>query len=168
MGTRHRGTEAEIASLDAYIKLMRAAESVTARLSARLPSDLTLSQFGVLETLLHCGPLCQGQLAAKLLKSGGNLTLVVDNLEKAGHVVRTRDPHDRRFVTVSLSPSGRALIAGLFPTIAQAITEEFSVLDPCEQQQLGSLCKRIGRPGLARAELGDRASASQTLPVEAE
>jgi MarR family transcriptional regulator, 2-MHQ and catechol-resistance regulon repressor len=147
MGTRHRGTSAEVVALDAYIKLMRAAESVTARLSARLPGDLTVSQFGVLETLLHCGPLCQGQLAAKLLKSGGNLTLVVDNLEKAGWVVRTRDPSDRRFVTVSLSPAGRSLIVALFPTIAQAITDEFSVLDAAEQVQLGALCKRVGKSG---------------------
>ena len=73
MGTHYQGTKAETDALNAYIKLMRAAESVTARSHSVLPKDITLSQFGVLEALLHRGPLCQTELAGKLLKSGGNL-----------------------------------------------------------------------------------------------
>ena len=68
-------------ALGAYGKLMRAAESVTACLDAGLRrAGLTTSQFAVLETLHHLGPLCQGELAEKILKSSGNLTTVVDNL----------------------------------------------------------------------------------------
>ena len=44
---------------------------------------MTVSQFGVLEALHHLGPLRQGEISAKLLRSGGNITLVVDNLEGA-------------------------------------------------------------------------------------
>jgi MarR family 2-MHQ and catechol resistance regulon transcriptional repressor len=74
MGTHYQGTQAETDALNAYIKLMRAAESVTARAHNVLPKEITLSQFGVLEALLHRGPLCQGELASKLLRSGGNVT----------------------------------------------------------------------------------------------
>ena len=144
MGTRYQGTKPEIDALNAYIKLMRASESVTARSHALLPKDLTLSQFGVLEVLLHCGPLCQSELAGKLLKSGGNLTLIVDNLEKAGHVVRQRDQEDRRFITVSLTESGRAYIADLFPKVAASITRELGSLSAAEQFTLGWLCKKAG------------------------
>ena len=100
MGTRHRGAIEEINALNAFIKLQRSAESVSVRIHAVLPEGLTITQFGVLEAIYHIGPLCQSELAEKLLKSGGNLTLVVDNLEKAGYVRRERDSADRRFVVV--------------------------------------------------------------------
>ena len=96
MGTHHQGSKSEILALDAYIKLMRAADSITARAHLVLPDGVTLTQFAALEALYHLGPLFQSELAAKLLKSGGNLTLVVDNLERDGFVSRTRDAADRR------------------------------------------------------------------------
>jgi MarR family 2-MHQ and catechol resistance regulon transcriptional repressor len=144
MGTHYRGPKAEVDALNAYIKLMRAAESVTVRAHSVLPKDVTLAQFGALETLLHCGPLNQSDLASKLLKSGGNITLIVDNLEKSGYVVRQRDQDDRRFVTVSLTESGRAFISELFPKVAASITREMSALSSAEQFTLGWLCKKAG------------------------
>ncbi|HEY0945458.1 MAG TPA: MarR family winged helix-turn-helix transcriptional regulator [Opitutaceae bacterium] len=158
MGTHYDGTAAEVAALDAFIKLMRAAESVASRTHAALPKTLTVAQFGVLEALLHRGPLCQSALAAKLLKSAGNLTLVVDNLERDGHVRRERAPHDRRYVTVHLTPKGRELIEQVFPHVAAAITRELSVLSPGEQATLAELCKKLGlaapEPGTLSATAG--------------
>ena len=142
--TAHRPS-AEAAALDTFVKLVRASESVTVRSHAGLPKGLTLAQFGVLEALLHRGPLCASELAAKLLKSPGNLTLVLDNLERDGHVRRERDPEDRRFVTVQLTAKGRRFITDLFPTIAAGITREFSILSSAEQAMLGELCKKLGR-----------------------
>jgi len=136
---------AETHALDAYIKLMRASESVTARSHAALPKGLTLAQFGVLEALYHRGPLCASELAAKLLKSPGNLTLVLDNLERDGRVRRERDPQDRRFVTIHLTASGRQFISTLFPAIAAGIAREFTVLSSAEQAMLAELCKKLGR-----------------------
>ena len=69
---------------------------------------LTHGQFGTMEALFHLGPLCQRELGEKLLRSGGNLTMVIDNLEKKGWVRRERQPDDRRKVLVSLTPKGRA------------------------------------------------------------
>ena len=63
MPTHYRGSAQERAALDAYIKLMRAADSVTARLDPLMrAADLTVGQFGALEALLHLGPLCQRDL----------------------------------------------------------------------------------------------------------
>lgn len=145
MGTRHRGTIEEINALNAFIKLQRAAESVSSRVHSVLPDDLTITQFGVLEALHHIGPLCQSELAEKLLKSGGNLTLVVDNLEKAGYVQRERDPADRRFVVVKLTPKGQAFITALFPKVVANVTREMATLSSTELFDLGRLCKKIGR-----------------------
>jgi MarR family 2-MHQ and catechol resistance regulon transcriptional repressor len=146
MGTRHRGTTEEINALNAFIKLQRAGESVSARVHAVLPSGLTVTQFGVLEALHHIGPLCQSELAEKLLKSGGNLTLVVDNLEKAGYVGRERDPADRRFVVVKLTDKGQAFISAIFPKVLANVTREMAALSSTELSDLGRLCKKIGLP----------------------
>ena len=53
---------AEAAALDTFVKLVRASESVTVRSHTGLPKSLTLAQFGVLEALLHRGPLCASEL----------------------------------------------------------------------------------------------------------
>ncbi len=84
MATHYRGTTAEIRALNAYIKLVRASESVVGHIGQilRAGGRLTLSQFGVLEALWHLGPLCQRNPGLKILKSSGNMTMVVDNLEK--------------------------------------------------------------------------------------
>lgn len=147
MGTHYKGSKAETDALNAYIKLMRAAETITVRAHSVLPKNLTISQFGALEALLHRGPMCQSELAAKLLKSGGNITLVVDNLVKAGWVTRQRDEADRRFITVSLTDEGRTYITELFPKVVANITKEFGALSPAEQFTLGWLCKKLGTAG---------------------
>jgi MarR family 2-MHQ and catechol resistance regulon transcriptional repressor len=147
MGTRHRGTSEEINALNAFIKLQRASESIAARVHAVLPEGLTVTQFGVLEALHHIGPLCQSELAEKLLRSGGNLTLVVDNLEKAGYVLRERDPADRRFVVVKLTDKGQAFIAALFPKVVANVVREMASLSSTELSDFGRLCKKIGLRG---------------------
>ena len=146
MPTHYHGTPEEVRALDTWIKFTRAVDSFGARLAGRgTCSEVTVSQFGVLEALHHLGPLRQGEIGAKLLRSGGNITLVVDNLEARGLVQRTREAHDRRVVTVSLTEAGEALIAGLFPQHVRAIVEEMSVLTADEQETLGRLCRKLGR-----------------------
>jgi MarR family transcriptional regulator, 2-MHQ and catechol-resistance regulon repressor len=145
MPTHHPGTEQEKRALNAFITLMRAADSVMARLSEGLSAhDLTASQFGLLETLMHLGPLCQKDLARKLLVSGGNVTMVVDNLERRGLVTRERNTADRRLVTVALTAAGRKLIAAVFPRHMAAIVAQFEILTSTEQETLRRLCRTLG------------------------
>jgi MarR family 2-MHQ and catechol resistance regulon transcriptional repressor len=145
MGTHYQGTRHVVQALDTYIKLLRAAESVVARAHRRTNCGLTVSQFGVLESLLHLGPLHQREIGTKLLKSGGNVTMVIDNLEKRGLVERRRDRKDRRFVTVHLTTAGRKTIAEIFPRHIESILEEMKPLSQAEQQTLAGLCRRLGR-----------------------
>lgn len=145
MGSRYRGTAGEVRALNAFVTLQRAAESVEAATQAEIVrTKLTQSQFGVLEALLHLGPLCAKDLAKKLLRSKGNLTLVIENLEKAGLVVRTAREDDRRWLTVALTPKGRRLIAGMFPRHAQVITRSMKCLTDQEQEELRRLCRKLG------------------------
>ncbi len=145
MGTKHRGTAAETRALDTYIKLRRAVNAVNQRESEPMrDAGLTESQFGVLEALLHLGPLCQRELAAKVLKSAGNMTTVVDNLQRRGLVKRKREAEDRRVVTVHLTDRGEALIRDAFPGVVTALVGVFSVLTADEQKHLAALCRRLG------------------------
>jgi MarR family 2-MHQ and catechol resistance regulon transcriptional repressor len=149
MPTRHRGQSEEILALDTYIKLMRAAGSVTARMNRELDRvHLTESQFGVLEVLFHVGALHQCEIAAKLLKSGGNITLVLDNLQKRGFISRQPDPNDRRSTVVDLTDEGRQFIREIFPVHAASITKLLSALTPEQQADLGTLCRTLGRAAL--------------------
>jgi MarR family 2-MHQ and catechol resistance regulon transcriptional repressor len=145
MGTKYHGTDREKRALDAYIKLRRAANTLSALESASLrEAGLTEGQFGVLEALFHLGPQRQTDLANKLLCSAGNLTTVVDNLERDGLVERRRDGSDRRVVTVHLNPEGRDLIENLFPRHVAAIVNWFAVLEPDEQRRLSDVFRRLG------------------------
>jgi MarR family 2-MHQ and catechol resistance regulon transcriptional repressor len=145
MPTHYRGREEDVEALDAYVKLMRASDSVTARLDGPMAAArLTISQFGVMESLFHLGPLCQRDLGRKLLRSEGNITVVVRNLARRGLVRRTRQRGDRRFVDVSLTAAGRRLIRAVFPDHVAGVVREMSALTRDEQRELGRLCRLLG------------------------
>ena len=132
--------------LSAYVKLMRAASCVTSKMHKHLFEwKLTMSQFGVLEALLHLGSMPQQDLGRKILKSSGNITMVIDNLEKRGLVSRETDPRDRRRTCIHLTSEGDAIIREIFPKHAAISEHVFSVLNDTECQQLGSLLKKLGR-----------------------
>lgn len=145
MPTHYEGSPKVVMALDTYIKLTRAADSFNARMMGRgALEDLTISQFGVLEVLYHLGPMCQGTISQKLLKSTGNMTLVIDNLEKHGLVQRVRSSEDRRMIMIELTAAGREKIERVFPEHARQISEEMGVLTAEEQVELGRLCRKLG------------------------
>jgi MarR family 2-MHQ and catechol resistance regulon transcriptional repressor len=146
MATHHEGSEQERRALDVFIKLMRAADAVGERTgAAAVTAGLTPSQFGVLETLYHLGPLMLSQLAEKHLKSRNNFTVVVDNLEKQGLVTRVRCKVDRRVVHVHLTEAGRARIEVVYPRFVEAVVADMAVLSEAEQEQLADMLRRLGR-----------------------
>ncbi len=145
MGTHFQGSKKEKRTLNAFIKLMRATESINNRLNRHLAdADLTASQFGVMEALWHLGPLNQKSLGEKLLKSGGNITLVIDNLEKCNFVQRHQDPSDRRAMLIHLTEKGKKFIESFFPKHLEQIKEEFAVLTEKEKEELARICKKLG------------------------
>ena len=146
MGTNYKGSKEEIRALDTYIKLVRATESLGSRIYRSPHLDgLTYSQFGVLEALLHLGPLCQRELGSKILKSSGNITMVIDNLEKRDLVVRQRDQKDRRYVTIHLTSEGKQLIEKVLPAHVACITQELNRLSPHELEQMAGLLRKLGK-----------------------
>jgi MarR family transcriptional regulator, 2-MHQ and catechol-resistance regulon repressor len=145
VGTHYNGSEEEKLALDCYIKLFRAAESVSQSINAHLRQhDLTISQFGTLEALYHLGPMQSGELGQKILKSSGNMTMVIDHLAKRGLVTRQRREDDRRCVEVHITEKGRALIEAILPAHITGVVQSLSALSIAEQTQLAALCRTLG------------------------
>jgi len=129
----------------AYVKLMRASRAVTGRVEKLLATaGLTLTQLGVLEVILHKGPMMHRDLGRKVLTSAGNMTDVVDKLEARGLVRRVRAADDRRQVRVELTDTGRSLIERLFPRHAEDIARAMAGLDSGDLDRLGDLLRRLG------------------------
>jgi MarR family 2-MHQ and catechol resistance regulon transcriptional repressor len=145
MGTHYRGSKKVMRALDTYTKLIRSAESINSRINLLLSkTGLTESQFNVLDALFHLGPLSQKELGKKLLRSGGNITMVIDNLEKRGFVERKRGKADRRLFFVHLKTKGKHQIGKVLPEQVLAIVNEMNVLNKYEQTELQKLCKKVG------------------------
>jgi len=138
------GKQADLA-LALWVKLARAFETMSHIASDDIRGyGLTKAQFGVLEALGHLGQLTLGELSRKQLSSCGNITVVVDNLEKEGLVSRKECSTDRRVTYVRLTGKGRKLFVGSFTSHAQRIAEAASVLTVEEQKELGRLLRKLG------------------------
>ena len=145
--TNFKGTKQEVLALGTFVKLIRASESVSSDVHRPLAdTKLSVSQFGILEALYHLGPMCQKDIAQKILKSAGNITMVLDNLEKQGLVVRERSSQDRRYYEVKLTDKGNELIARIFPDHAEKIRERMSLLSAEELKTLSRLLRKLKQP----------------------
>ena len=133
-------------ALGTYVKLMRAANAARNYASRSLSgTGITLTQFAVLEALYHLGPMSLSDIAQKVLTTGGNLTMVVGNLERQGLAKRQQSPEDRRVQIVVLTAKGKSLIRKMFAPHAAAIVEFLSLLSPEQQVELGEVCRKLGR-----------------------
>ena len=150
MGSHCNGSDAETRALSTFICLTRAGQAISNRLHQSLRvHNLTTSQLGVLEVLLHLGPLTQREIGKKILKTSGNMTLVIDNLEKRGLVKRDRLKGDRRCNRIVLTNPGAKLISKIFPLHVQEVSKAFSVLSVSELNTLRSLCKKLGKSSVS-------------------
>jgi MarR family 2-MHQ and catechol resistance regulon transcriptional repressor len=142
----HTWSEGEERALRLWISLARAYGSLARAVATKVGEyGLTTPQFGVLEALHHLGPLSLGELAEKLLVTGGNVTYVMDRLEAQGLVRRQRSPEDRRVVLAHLTEEGRELVAEVFPGHATFIFDLAAHLEPEEQEELRGLLKKLGK-----------------------
>jgi MarR family 2-MHQ and catechol resistance regulon transcriptional repressor len=138
------GKKADLA-LGLWVKLARATATLGKFSEENIRSfGLTEPQFGVLECLGHLGPLMLGELSRKRLVSGGNITCVIDNLEKEGLVERQHVKADRRSIVAALTPKGKKLFDDVFQRHANRIAEIASVLNESEQEELSRLLKKLG------------------------
>ncbi|MBV9082197.1 MAG: MarR family transcriptional regulator [Acidobacteriaceae bacterium] len=108
-------------------------------------TGLGLSDFGVLEALLHKGPLPVNALRQRVLLSSGSITAAVDRLEQKGLVRRAATPEDRRSRIVHLTGEGSELISQLFAAHAGDMEQAFSCLSAPERAVFADLLRKLGR-----------------------
>ena len=159
----------EAAALRVFVKLLRTVRAVETRLEPGLSAaGLTPTQLGVLEALLHKGPLTQRELGRKLLSSPGNMTDVIDKLERRALVRRSRKPGDRRAVRVELTAEGRDKIAALFPRHAASIAAAMAGLSREELATLETLLRKLGRSAAGMADPTEAADPGVPDPLAEE
>src|SRR5271165_5195321 len=108
-------TAAEASATHVWLVLSRAAHAVEQNAVRSVAAlGLGLSDFAVLEALLHKGPLPVNTIGKKVLLTSGSITAAVDRLESKGLVRRTADPQDLRARIVQLTAPGRSLIEKAF------------------------------------------------------
>jgi MarR family 2-MHQ and catechol resistance regulon transcriptional repressor len=106
---------------------------------------LGLSDFAVLEVLLHKGPQPVNTIGQKILLTSGSITTAIDRLESRKLVRRTSHPEDRRARLVELTKDGRKLIECALRRHALDMEETIAVLPPDERAELIRLLKKLGK-----------------------
>ncbi len=108
-------------------------------------SGLTASQFEVLEVLFHLGDLRISDIIEKILATGGNMTVVIDNLAKDGLVQQCTDLQDKRVKLIRITEKGKALMEDLLPRHLESINAIFQVLTEEEKLYLRKLLNKLTR-----------------------
>lgn len=106
--------------------------------------ELGLSDFAVLEALLHKGPLSMSAIAKKVLLANASMTSAIDRLDEKGLVERRFTEEDRRTRLVFLTPKGKALVTGIFEQHRQDLEALMEDLSPSQKLQLYRGLKALG------------------------
>jgi MarR family 2-MHQ and catechol resistance regulon transcriptional repressor len=143
----------EAGAIHVWLVLWRAAHAVEQNaLRSVAALGLGLSDFAVLEVLLHKGPLPVSAIGKKVLLTSGSTTAAIDRLESKGLLRRTSDPGDQRARIVQLTEAGECLIARAFEQHAKDMEETLAVLRPSERTELVRLLKKAGMWAEARLD----------------
>jgi MarR family 2-MHQ and catechol resistance regulon transcriptional repressor len=103
-----------------------------------------LSDFMILEALLHKGAMTMSALCEAVLLANASMTAAVDRLEKKKLVERIPDLKDRRVRLVQLTPEGTATIKRLFARHLKDLEEVMAGVSPAERAQARQVLKTIG------------------------
>lgn len=113
--------------------------------------SLTLPQLDILVCLGRAEGLTLGEIGERLMVTGGNITGVMDRLEKSGFVYRDRDKDDRRIIRAKLTPKGMLLHKDILPIFQKKWKEIAGILNLDEQRQLNRLLKKFSHGLLSMA-----------------
>ncbi len=136
-----------------WLVMMKAYRSVQNYIEGSLQAmGIGLSDFMILEALLHKGPMSMSQLGDKVELANPSMTAAVDRLEKLGYVSRCSGTADRRVRTVDLTKEGRKAIRKVYAQHEQDL--EVLMADLCEEQRarMRSSLKSIGLAAKAKTE----------------
>ena len=132
------GTHAWLILMKAHRALLRHAETSIVTL------DIGLTDFVILEMLLHKGPQKVSDIGRRVGLTSGAITSAVDRSEQQGFVTRSSDATDRRARVVKLTSQGKRVIEKAFTCHSDAMEDAMSALTPSELRTLAAMLKRVG------------------------
>jgi MarR family transcriptional regulator, 2-MHQ and catechol-resistance regulon repressor len=139
-------TQPDLSGIHTWLILWKAARAVEAHATRNVELfEMSPTDFGVLEALLHKGPLSVTQLGEKVLLTSGSMTTAIDRLETRSLVTRCNDVNDRRARIIKLTPQGRALIKKVFRQHEQAMEQAIHEVTPQERATLLPLLRMLGK-----------------------
>src|SRR6516165_3896593 len=140
-----------------WLVMMKAMRVLTRYAAADIEeTGLGLSDFGVLEILLHKGPLPVNTIGPIVDLTPGSISVAVDRLVAKGLVSRVESTEDRRVRIVTLTPRGKDLITTAFQKHSAQIKKVFSALSPEELRSLEAALKKVGKRAVALMAKVDR------------
>jgi DNA-binding MarR family transcriptional regulator len=139
---RYKGSE-KLAT-EVIINLLRAEGLASAELNRRFrPYGLSTGTFNVLMILEGAPePLCPWEIGERLLVTRGTVTGLLDSLERAGLITRSRHPEDRRMLLIELTEAGRALLRRVW---VDHFPAEKTMTAPLSQREKETLIRLLGK-----------------------
>jgi MarR family 2-MHQ and catechol resistance regulon transcriptional repressor len=142
-----------------WLVLMKAHRSMVRHAERSIAAlDMCISDFAVLEVLLHKGPQSVGEIGRRVDLTSGSITTAIDRLETRGLVARAAHASDRRARVVHLTPEGKARISHVFGTHKEAMDRAAHGLSNAERGTLLALLKKLGTTAERQLTEGDRES----------
>src|SRR5262249_8828342 len=133
-----------------WLVMMKAMRALTRYAAADIEeTGLGLSDFGVLEVLLHKGPLPVNTTGPTVDPTPGSISIAVDRLIAKGLVTRVESTEDRRVRIIALTPRGKDLIVPAFRKHSGQMRRVFSELSPEELRGLEVALKKVGKQAAA-------------------
>lgn len=130
--------------MKAYLALDRLVDQLKSVAVRGIASThLTLSQFNTLRLIVEKGPIAQRDIAHSLMRSGGNVTIVVDNLERLGLATRERDTKDRRVVYVSATTTGKSVFQAAWPLYEKSVDEAMRCLSEKDYEAIDRISRKV-------------------------
>jgi DNA-binding MarR family transcriptional regulator len=130
---------------EAHLNIVRTAAVLTDQFEQLLaPFGITPSQYNVLRILRGSEPkgLCRNEVRDRMLTRMPDMTRLLDRMERAGLVVRTRGTEDRRLVSTGITEKGRQILDQLEGPVAAEHSRRLSHLD---ETQLHNLIDLLGQ-----------------------
>jgi MarR family transcriptional regulator, 2-MHQ and catechol-resistance regulon repressor len=138
-----------------WLVMMKAMRALTRYAAAGIEeTGLGLSDFGVLEILLHKGPLPVNTIGPIVDLTPGSISIAVDRLFAKGLVSRVESSEDRRVRIVALTARGKALIDSAFRKHSGQMRKAFAELSPEELRGLEAALKKVGKRAATLMEEG--------------
>jgi MarR family 2-MHQ and catechol resistance regulon transcriptional repressor len=138
-------SEPDLSGTHLWLVMMKAYRTLERLAIQSIESEgVGLSDFGVMEMLLHKGPRPVNEIGRRIGLTSGAITTAVDRLESCEMVARENDPGDRRARIVRLTKGGAAQAATLFAAHKKAMDSAAGGLSKTERATLIALLKKLG------------------------